>query len=563
MKNIDLNAVADEHDEHDDEPRPIDGQLSFDGTEYREQLTPTDAEREDAYADFEAAGKILVDASKDGTREDVIKAADIYDKAWTRLLLTEDHNAFLLFYAQLLLNNPICGTPNEIAHKIELIEKALPPDQRQSVTDEANKIKALYINAGKLQARAEAVKDFITKELQKENYHGEDLNSLLYDRDPAALADPEDEKTGLLLQAIAAAERAAHQPHEKLKAADRKEAAEKGAIFYQPKDILSITDTQYKGGISFYNNAGSATLALLRNDIDIQITQYGRLSFPKIGELSEIEIENTITHEQIESINLPLLRVFYTYIVQEAEAANERGDSHPLDGKLTIDVGTLAAELGESRPTSKRARDKVIAAAKSFHNIAGKLVNDQHATPSYYQVLNFEKYESKSNTITLRAPYLAYLFQEVYKNNLRLDEAGHPQRSKTGNLLTSAYHGYGIQNELVKKYGRNKAVLENLFILDSVIEAAGKYPNITAREIINRNIYLSDLLKDKNTHDANQTLKRIFSQTWRALKMSDLVKMYDKIALPDPDDPRSIPTTDTLDVCYRFKNSGKKKTPRK
>ena len=371
-------------------------------------------------------------------------------------------------------------------------------------------------------------------------------------------ADPDDEKAKLILKGIAISERAAHQPHEKIKAADKKRAADAGAISHQPRDIITITDKKYKGGTSFYNNGG-ATLALLKNNIDIQITEHGRLYFPKIGEISEIDIENTLTHEQIESINLPLLRVFYTYIAEQTNEAIKRGDPHPFNGNLLIDAGTLAAELGESRPTSTRARDKAIAAAKSFHNIAGKMVNDQHATPSYYQVLNFEKYDSKTNTIQLSAPYLAYLFQEVYKNNLRRDNAGKLQYNSNGDLLTKAYHGHGIQNELIKKYGRNKAVLENLFILDAVIEPAGKHPNITAREIINRNLYLKDLLQDKDTHDANQTLKRIFKKTWQALQETQLVAMYESIKLPDPDDPQSIPTIDTLDYCYHFDNTGKKK----
>ena len=87
--------------------------------------------------------------------------------------------------------------------------KLLTKDAAEAVKAAAEKQKQNAINAGKLQQRAESVKSYIIKELQKKRYHGATLDSLLYDRDPAALADPDDKKTTLLLKALAAAEAAA------------------------------------------------------------------------------------------------------------------------------------------------------------------------------------------------------------------------------------------------------------------------------------------------------------------------------------------------------------------
>ena len=467
-----------------------------------------------------------------------------------------------------ILNYQYDGKLKDLA---ALLIERLPKATAAEVINKAQqKATAAGIEAGKIISRAESIKSYLIKELKKDIYHGETLESLIYNN-PEALADPDDKRTKLLLKAIAAVERAAHQPHEKIKAADRKRAAEAGAVNYQPKSIITITNKDYKSGFSF-TAAGSAALAVLPEEeyTNIKITEDGRLYYPKIGALSELEIENTLTHEQILSIDLPLLRLFYTYIVKEAEAARKSGNIQPLDGKLIIDASTLAAELGESRPTSTRAKNKAISAAKSFHNIAGKLVHDQHATQSYYQVLNFEKYDSKNNTITLRAPYLAYLFQEVEKNSMKApaaeiekEKGRELSNDKSSALLTSkkAFHGYGINQELYKKYRRNKVVLENLFILDEVIEPGGRRPNIRACELINRNIYFKDLLKGKDTRATNRTLKRIFTQTWQGLRSSALAKMYNKIELPDPNNPADIPTIETLNKCFYFNNTGKKKHP--
>lgn len=209
MENEHRNITPEDLDEQEQRPPELDGQLSFDGTEYHEQrkeLTDEGKALDDAMADLEAAGNELIKATRGGTDEDIEQATKKYNDLWARVLLTEDRDTFLLFYAQLLLNNPICGTPEEIKEKLKIINDHLTEAQRKEFKEKADEIKGLYVNAGKLQARAEIVKSFLLKELQKDEYNGETLNSLLYDRDAAALADPEDKKTKLLIQALEMAE---------------------------------------------------------------------------------------------------------------------------------------------------------------------------------------------------------------------------------------------------------------------------------------------------------------------------------------------------------------------
>ena len=556
------DRIPDEQDDEQRAPEPeLAGQLAFDGfqdlaeSEQESEQEDTETSRPDLI--LAEDGRVITADGKDikddpealaEWKRQIKRIMSAYFRAMTARKTTKELAEFYL-----LVKSKYEDTAQEFLD-------ALPPATAAEIKAAADKIENDAETAEALQSRAEAVKAYLATELKKDCYKGETLDSLLYDRDPAALADPENEKTKLIRQAIAAAERAAHQPHEKIKAADQQEAKEAGAIYYQPKEVLTITDKNYKGGIAFYD-AGGTSLAKIKDNIKIQIDKNGRIFFPQLGEASVIELEDTLTHELIDNIDLSLLRRFYTYIVQEKEAAFKRGEDERTiqDGKLTIDVETLAAQLGESRTSSTRARDKVIAAAKSFHNIAGRLVYDQHARPSYFQVLNFEKYDSKNNTITVRAPYLSYLFEEIFNHNKKLDADGKTQKDARGLPDAKPHEGRGIQSKLVTKYRNNKAVLENLFILDAVIEPAGKHPNITAAEMINRNIYLQDLLQGKATMRQNQTLKRVFKKTWQALRETALIQMYNNINTPDPDDPAAIPTVKTLDICYHFDNTGKKK----
>lgn len=106
---------------------------------------------------------------------------------------------------------------------------------KAAAAEEERKLIEIGEKAGKLKARAESVKSYLKNELQKDIYNGETIETLLDDRPAEALADPDDDKTKLLLQAIAAAEKAAHKATAEAAAVNAKRAE---AILY-PLDKIN------------------------------------------------------------------------------------------------------------------------------------------------------------------------------------------------------------------------------------------------------------------------------------------------------------------------------------
>lgn len=162
-----------------------------------------------------AAGAIdksnnIIDSTKHAEIERLAAATNKYNDLWARAILTDDKETILLFYSQLLLNNPIYGNDNAIKNMLNTINDHLKPGQLDALQAEAEKLKTALIEAGKIQQRADNVKSYLERELKKPKYKGATFYSLITARDPADLADPDDEKTKLLMEALTAAEAAAH-----------------------------------------------------------------------------------------------------------------------------------------------------------------------------------------------------------------------------------------------------------------------------------------------------------------------------------------------------------------
>ena len=116
---------------------------------------------------------------------------------------------------------------------------------------------------------------------------------------------------------------------------------------------------------------------------------------------------------------------------------------------------------------------------------------------------------------------------------------------------------YLVKSAIAKE--RNKAAVENVFIICALIEQTGRgIPNISSREIINRNPQLKERL-EKHTQP-NKLLKQTFTKTWQLLRtMTTLQDTYKGIELPDSKNSAAIPTKANLSMVYRFPHNGKKK----
>ena len=90
-------------------------------------------------------------------------------------------------------------------------------------------------------------------------------------------------------------------------------------------------------------------------------------------------------------------------------------------------------------------------------------------------------------------------------------------------------------------------------------KAGDTCPHIRYSSIIDRcdgfNEYLA---AQPSKYKRNRVLQRSFSTAWKLLaKDTDLMESFRALKLPDPDNPQTIPTMQTLDHVITFPHKGK------
>ena len=142
--------------------------------------------------------------------------------------------------------------------------------------------------------------------------------------------------------------------------------------------------------------------------------------------------------------------------------------------------------------------------------------------------------------------------------SVRKDKNGKARLKKSGEPLLLPNHSYLIDGSIAKE--RNKAAVENVVIIISMIERAGdNIPRIKASTLIEHNPQLQERLE--NSTNKRQLLKRTFAKTWELLRSKTrLADVYEGIELPDPKDPAYLPNeTELENLVISFPHNGKKK----
>lgn len=324
-----------------------------------------------------------------------------------------------------------------------------------------------------------------------------------------------------------------------------------------PERMVIPTLMGWQNAVSLYPN-GNAYLQPV-SSLDGLKFERGKLFFEgALQPLSEVELENIITKEGIENIDLPLLRIYYSIILTRFDDAIKQGKTS-LDSVITLFVPDLAECLGLQRNINKKDIQIIVKKTQTFHNILGVLHITRNCSDdtSYFPVLNFEGYDAERNTIAFSSPYLNYIVRKIYDISIIMDKKGEPKLKKSGELLKKVSHSYLIKSELAKE--KNKAAADNVVIIVALIEQAGNHtPKIKASTIIERNPALKQRL-EYNAKPA-RLLERVFKKTWELLRTQTyLQQTYENIKLPDPENIQNIPNMKDLDkFIFEFPHEGKK-----
>ena len=322
---------------------------------------------------------------------------------------------------------------------------------------------------------------------------------------------------------------------------------------------------RYEHIISLHEE-GNAHLQLLnRSTTELKFENGQMFLSGSLKPISTVELVRDLkTKEGIESIDIPLLTVYYSIILKRFQ---EKGNiPETLNKMTTIYLPDLAEVLGLGRRNLHKSDiQSIIDSTRKFTNIIGVLHFTHNGKPkeSYFPVMNFEGYDAQTNTISFFSPYLNYIIEEVYRASIRTNKKGVPQLKKNGLPILNPSHSYLVKPEIYKE--RNLAAVINVFIIITVIEQTGyNTPHISAKTIVDRNENLKQRLENDSSH-ASRLLARVFPKTWELLRdKTRLTEFYDGIILPDPSDIRNIPLPSQLyKYTFTFPHNGKKNPQKK
>lgn len=336
----------------------------------------------------------------------------------------------------------------------------------------------------------------------------------------------------------------------------RAKAKDQGAITETPKNMPILTFSKYQYSMSLYPEGGAYLQPL--SSTDGLVFKNGKLFFDKIRRPDlEAELQNLKTKEGIEHIDLPVLHILYGIILTQFENSGYK----ELADVIKIHIPTLAEYMGMPSNLNERDVNRLLEKIQSYHNIVGVIHGTRNgkSKQSYYQVLNFESYDDKTNVVTFSSPYMNYVIKTVYNLSIRKTKDGKQRLKKNGDPLKLPTHSYLIDSSIAKE--RNKAAVVNVEILVTLIEQAGdNIPNIKASTLIERNVQLADRLEA--AANPRSLLDRTFKKTWELLRTKTrLQEVYEDIELPEPGDPAFMPTMKTLDeMVFTFPHKGKKQT---
>ena len=333
-----------------------------------------------------------------------------------------------------------------------------------------------------------------------------------------------------------------------------------------PKEMAVITDKRYQYAMTFHRGERAYLLQLRSMEGIIDNGDNG-LVFKK-GEL-----RSRITRDGLNDVDITLLGSIYSLILAEyrKECINDKGRIKKHKVKpITLYFPQFLKYLGIIRNFSQDNANAMLSTIKRFSNVIGYLQTtekdqrdyQERPVARYYPALLLTDYNVDNNTITLASPYLAKLVNEIIYENIKRKKTGEMLLGKDETIKYNPSHSFLIKPTIAKQ--RNKAAVENVYIIVALIEQAGNpkknkktiTPSITASELISRNETLRTMLDDasSNSHKT-KTLHRCFEKTYELLRDETwLLDKYKGLKMPT-----EIPTARTVNtLTLKFPHGGRK-----
>ncbi len=349
---------------------------------------------------------------------------------------------------------------------------------------------------------------------------------------------------------IAAMDAACEMLENQLNRKEYRTMSRAGDVAEVPEKMPIITNQMYRNAIT-YNEDDTAYIQPLKS-VDKLVFKNNILYFEGFP-ASAAQIKHLYTKDNIETFDLPLLRVFYGTILNCY--MKTIAEDNTIEEVITVYYPQLARQMGKSSNLSRLDTETTINDILKFRSIMGITEKGQNILP----VLVYMGEDREKNTISFASPYMVKIVKDIYQASIRRNKkTGAAILKKDGSPLLKAAYSYLPNMSLAKE--KNKSAVEIVCIVVATIEAAGNVntPHISARTIIERNQLLKRrILNTANPSNKNKLLDRAFNKAWELLLTKTNIKdKYPDKRLPDMKavdyKVKWIPTMGTLDMVFEF-----------
>ena len=340
--------------------------------------------------------------------------------------------------------------------------------------------------------------------------------------------------------------------------------------FYIPREneVFIITDKEYRHALDFGSNPKSAHL-IAASLADVELRGNRLLSRADQTELSDDEIVAMTEKEApnvIRRANMPLLNyVFDLFYVKNMEPTAPKNEQGLARLKLSQFVGYYSNAKDGVNPGASN-QESILEQLSHFTGVYG-----QTFTKTGFRIidaaLTIISYNEETDELTIAAPYINRVAQNVIMKNTRPTQTGEPQLTKSGRPKVEERVSTLAKPALMSNSKRISPAARDItcYCLAS-IEQAGALNgfHVSAETLISESSYFKydpayrlDVDangKKRTTAEQNKILKRVFSCFLRYInnpKMTGLAEQFPGLITPPEDGP--IPKMDTLkSTVYDF-----------
>ncbi len=302
-----------------------------------------------------------------------------------------------------------------------------------------------------------------------------------------------------------------------------------GSIARMPENYAIITNVAYAPALktAYEESRAEETAYLMQVREDADLTFEDGIAYIFSKAASETDFKNYITHERVDSLDIPLLTSLFTIMYQNIGKSLTEIESEDdlkrdlMNYGVDIYIPDFMEYRGAGRNYSEKQLESVLKNIASFHNTIG-IVEVRKYGRTYqdgYMLLLTSSIRESDNTIHVVSPYMNMLIYKIFQQSIVRDKkTNEPKRTASGVVKTSKM--YSFQDKRLAT-ARNKKAVEIVTVIVGLVETTGKKgtPHISVSKIIDRCPSLKEALgRYKNNHDRTQLLRRSFSEAWKYLR---------------------------------------------